>query len=157
MKKLSILMVLLTLLLTLSACDAFVRDDYASVGETRSNGQMSLTLDSVTYGEASLGALDEDEVFIVLNFTMQNIGTVITRTINPETDFTLENGNTYSVDITIEGNDSLEGRIEVGERKEGTITFKVPEDFETLYLTFDNGMQADGIFIYKITKNDLSS
>lgn len=157
MKKTLLLTGLMFLIFIVSACDAFTRDDYASVGETRSNGQLSFTLDEVYIGSESLGTLDEGEVFIVLDITLQNIGTVITRTINPIDDFLLSNGTNYILDTSIEGNLSLEGRVEVGERKSGTLVFRVDEDFDTLIFTFETEMQAEGIFIYEITKNDLSS
>ncbi|MFP4287308.1 MAG: DUF4352 domain-containing protein [Candidatus Izemoplasmataceae bacterium] len=157
MKKIIIVITFLMVLITLSACDAFDRDDFARVGDTRANGQISFTVETIYLEDDSFGDLEEDETFLAIEITVQNIGTVITREISLDDDFILANGTNYPLIDTIESTDTLEGRLEVGERKTAILIYKVPLDFEALTFTFNTPMQADGIFIYELLKNDLES
>lgn len=129
--------------------------DMSSVQETQSDGQISVSILDVREGQETLfGELPEGEVWLLIDVAVQNIGQV-RRSINTLLMFRLEDETSrYDVDIFAEGAGALDGDLNVGERKEATLTFAVSKDSDEFRLLFTPNVNQPGEFEFIIVWND---
>ncbi len=138
---------------TILACD--LPTDIGEIGDTQSDGQISLTVNDVFIGEETLfGELPEGEIWLQIEVTLQNVGQV-RRTINTLLMFELEDEfEPYDVDIFAIDAGELDGDLNVGERKTGVLTFAVNENSETFILYFTPNINQPGTLQFEINLND---
>ena len=138
---------------TILACD--LPTDIGEIGDTQSDGQISLTVNDVFIGEETLfGELPKGEIWLQIEVTLQNVGQV-RRTINTLLLFELEDEfEPYDVDIFAIDAGELDGDLNVGERKTGVLTFAVNENSETFILYFTPNINQPGTLQFEINLND---
>ncbi len=113
--------------------------------ETQTDGELSVTLLDVRIGEETLfGELPEGEIWLLVDVAIENVGSV-SRTINALLMFRLEDDeNVYDLDIFADGAGALDGTLNAGARKEGTLTFAVQAAGEGYQLIFTPRVNQPG-------------
>ena len=154
MKKYRIFILFVLFVFTLIACEP-IQEEHGSIDDTLTDGQISITVNEVFYGEESLfGELPEGEVWLNIEVTLQNVGQT-TRNINSLLMFELEDEfDVYEIDIFIDTFGDLEGSLNVAERKTGILTFAVSQESEQFRLRFKPDFGPSSGFTVEIIINE---
>ncbi len=123
--------------------------------DTQTDGELSVSLLDVRIGEETLfGELPEGEMWLLVDVAIENVGSA-SRSINALLMFRLEDDiNVYDLDIFADGAGALDGTLNAGERKVGTLTFAVEATSTGFQLIFTPRVNEPGQLTFDI---DLST
>ncbi len=122
----------------------------AEVGETLSNDQLKITLNSVDFMEATpneneflIQKAKEGKTFAVVDVTVENVDDEAT-SISSVIQFKAKDadGYNYEMDLmaTISLDQQVDGKLQPGEKVRGKVAFEVPKTAKGLQLVFDFGL-----------------
>ncbi len=150
MKRILMSFTIAILALILLACEAI-----NEVQETQSDGQIAVTVRDVRRGQETLfGELPEGEMWLIIDLAIQNVGQV-RRSIQSLLMFHLEDRyGSYDIDIFADNAFALDGDLEVGERKEGSLVFAVDQRSDEFLLIFTPNINQPGQLEFTIKLHD---
>ena len=143
---------LLIFMVVLVACETTTEYEHP----TESDGALSVSLLAVSEGEQTLfGELPEGEMWLLIEVAIENIG-LTSRNINTALMFSLKHDDeTYEHDLFTDTHLPLEGALDVGERKEGVLTYAVDDTQDRFKLRFTPNINEPGYFEFNIDLNDI--